>query len=217
MDSANKIGFLFDLDGVLINSEEEYSRIWAQINREFPTGVPNLEKVIKGCTLHKILKDFFPDDETREAVSKRLHEMEKEMHYDYLPFAKNFLVKLKEIGVPCALVTSSDNKKMQHLRDELPDIFSFFEYIVTGDQVSTSKPSPEGYILGAGKIGCRPEKCAVFEDSLQGVMAGQNAGAYVAGVVGTLEKETLNPHCDILINDFSELDLDNLIQILLKR
>lgn len=218
MEELNKkIGFLFDLDGVLIDSEKEYSRIWQQINREFPTGIENLEVIIKGCTLTKILNDHYPEQDVQMKVTKRLHELENQMRYDYLPHAREFLIKLKDMGVPCALVTSSDDEKMRHLKEEIEEIFDFFQYIVTGDQVETSKPSPEGYILGAKKLNKDPKNCVVFEDSLQGVMAGKNAEAYVVGIAGTLPAEKLEPHSNIVINNFNELDLDNLIQELNNR
>lgn len=217
MQPESKIGFLFDLDGVLIDSEKEYSRIWAQINREFPTGIPNLEEVIKGCTLSKILNDHYKDKTIQERVAERLHELENKMKYEYLPYSREFLMEIKDRAIKCALVTSSDNEKMAHLQDEISEIFDFFDFIVTGDLVKTSKPSPEGYLLGASKLNKDPKNCVVFEDSLQGVMAGQNAGAYVVGVAGTLPKEKLMPHSDIVINNFKELDLDNLIQELLTR
>lgn len=204
-------GFLFDLDGVLIDSEKEYSRIWSQINHEFPSGIENLEQVIKGCTLPKILNDHYPDKNTRNLVEARLHELENRMKYDYLPNAREFLEELKRRGLPVALVTSSDNQKMDHLWEELPEIRNYFDFIVTGDLVKTSKPSPEGYLLGSSKIDRKPENCVVFEDSLQGVMAGNNAGALVVGVVGTLPREILAPYSHILINDFKEIDLDDLI------
>lgn len=207
-----EIGFLFDLDGVLIDSEKEYSKIWAQINREFPSGVENLEQVIKGCTLTKILNDNYESEEVRNRVANRLHELENRMKYEYLPHAREFLMELKSRGIPCALVTSSDNKKMDHLREEIGEIFGFFDFIVTGDLVKTSKPSPEGYILAAKKLNKNPRKCVVFEDSLQGVTAGENADSYVVGIAGTLPAEKLKPHSNIVINNFNELDLDNLIQ-----
>lgn len=207
----NKVGFLFDLDGVLIDSESEYSRIWAQINSEFPTGIENLEEIIKGCTLTKILNDHYNDLATQAKVAKRLHELENQMHYEYLPFAHDFLVKIKEKGIPCALVTSSDNEKMKHLWEEIPDIKDFFDVIITGELVNSSKPSPEGYLLGAEKINRNPINCAVFEDSKQGVMAGKNANSLVVGMVGTLKPADLAPFSDILINNFNELDLDQLI------
>lgn len=211
------IGFLFDLDGVLIDSENEYTRIWEKIENEFPTGIENFPKVIKGCTLSKILSDNYPTEDLRQSVACRLHELEAEMHYDYLPYAKNFLEELAERHLPCVLVTSSDNKKMAHLWQQLPELENFFEYIVTGDQVVTSKPSPEGYLLGASKINRNPKNCVVFEDSLQGVMAGNNAGAFVVGIKGTIPEEKIAPHSHILINNFSELVLDDLIHILIKR
>lgn len=210
-DQSYSPGFLFDLDGVIINSESEYSRIWIKINEEYPTGIDKMEEKIKGCTLSKILNEYYSDNETRDAVAKRLHELEDEMVYDYLPFAESFLQKLKEKNIRCALVTSSDNKKMDHLVKDIPDILSYFDFVVTGDMVTKSKPSPEGYLLGAEKICKDPKRCVVFEDSLQGVMAGKNAGALVVGIAGTLPAETLRPYSDLIINDFSELNPEDLI------
>lgn len=212
-----KIGFLFDLDGVIIDSEKEYSRIWSQINKEFPSGVENLEQVIKGCTLSKILNDNYKTEEIRSKVSIRLHELENQMKYEYLPFSREFLSELRKRGLPCALVTSSDNEKMNHLKEEIDEIFDFFDVIITGDLVRTSKPSPEGYLLAADKLNINPSNCVVFEDSLQGVMAGENAGSYVVGVKGTIPEEDLRKHSNIIINNFKELDLENLIQELKKR
>lgn len=210
-NSAKNIGFLFDLDGVLIDSENEYTRIWAQINREYPTGIENFETKIKGCTLTKILTENY-SEEVRPLVSKRLHELEALMRYNFLPNAREFLELAQEMLIPCALVTSSDEVKMNHLYEELPDLSNFFDIIITGSQVKTSKPSPEGYLLAAASIGRNPRNCAVFEDSLQGVMAGKNAGAYVVGVAGTLPEDLLSPFSDIIINRFAELDSDLLIQ-----
>lgn len=211
------IGFLFDLDGVIIDSESEYTRIWDKIEMEFPTGIPNFSQVIKGCTLSKILNDNYSTDATRSAVEIRLHELENQMKYEFLPYAKEFLEKLKKRDLPCALVTSSDNKKMEHLWEEIPELQQMFDYIVTGSQVSKSKPDPEGYLLGASKINCCPQRCVVFEDSLQGVMAGQNAGAYVVGVKGTVAEEKLAPYSHIMVCNFNEIDLDNLILTLQNR
>lgn len=217
IDANQKIGFLFDLDGVIIDSESEYSRIWRLLNKEFPTGVENLEEVIKGCTLSKILNEFYSDEKTRYEVSLRLHEMEDQMVYNYLPFAEDFLKALSDRKICCALVTSSDNKKIAHLKQELPALLDYFDFVVTGDKVKASKPSPEGYLLGAAKINKDPRKCVVFEDSLQGVMAGRKAGAFVVGVCGTLSSKKIEPYSDLLINNFNEINLDDLIQILFER
>jgi len=215
--NCHKTGFLFDLDGVLIDSEREYSRIWAQVNSEYPTGVKSLESVIKGCTLDKILTDHYPDLDVRKKVVKRLYELEGQMKYSYLAGAKELLCELRERNIPAALVTSSNDVKMAHLDEELPDIRGYFDFIVTADLISRSKPDPEGYLLGASSIGCDIVKSVVFEDSLQGVKAGRNSGAYVIGVAGTLPGGVLGPFADIVVESLEEVDLDSLLKILENR
>lgn len=206
-----KVGFLFDLDGVLIDSEKEYSKIWAQINHEYPSGKDNLEVVIKGCTLDKILADNYPDADIQKKVTERLYELEGKMRYRYLPGAFELLRSLKERDMPAVMVTSSNDDKMAHLDEELPDIRSYFTYIVTANQITESKPDPEGYILGAARIGLRATDCIVFEDSIQGVTAGQNAGAYVVGVAGTNTSEALQPFSDMVVDSLIDIDVDILI------
>lgn len=217
ISAKHKPGFLFDLDGVLIDSESEYTKIWEIVNSEYPTGVTSLAHKIKGCTLDKILEDHYPDLSVREKVVSRLYELEKKMEYSYLPGAEALLSELKKRGIPAALVTSSNDVKMAHLDEELPHIRSFFSYIVTADQISASKPDPEGYLLAARKIDRDIRNCVVFEDSLQGVKAGRNSGAYVVGVAGTLPREVISPYSDVVVDSLKEIDLDSLIEILEKR
>lgn len=211
------IGFLFDLDGVLIDSEREYSKIWAQVNREYPSDTKSLEVVIKGCTLDKILDDHYPDPEIRKKVVARLYELEKLMTYNYLPGAEQLLKDIKNSPYKMALVTSSNDVKMAHLDEELPELRGMFDFIVTADLITKSKPDPEGYLLGAKEIGCDAKRCVVFEDSLQGVKAGQNSGAYVVGLAGTLPREVLSPHADIVVDSLEEISMDKLVEILSKR
>lgn len=217
MDINKNIGCLFDLDGVLIDSESEYSRIWKKVNEEFPTGVENLEIKIKGCTLTKILDDHYPDPQIAQKVIDRLYELEGQMKYNYLPGAEKLLQYLKDNKIPHALVTSSNADKMKHLADELPELQDNFDFVVTANLISRSKPDPEGYLLGAEKIRRDIRKCAVFEDSLQGVMAGKRAGAFVVGVAGTLPAEMLAPYSDIIVNSLAEPDYDSLFKILSER
>lgn len=216
-DHHNSPGFLFDLDGVLIDSESEYTKIWETVNNEYPTGISSLASCIKGCTLDKILDDHYPDPSIRKKVVERLYELEKKMKYNYLPGAYELLCNLKERKIPIALVTSSNDVKMAHLVEELPEITSFFTHIVTADQISNSKPDPEGYLLGAKKIGRNILNCVVFEDSLQGVKAGRNSGAFVIGVAGTLSRETISPFADYVVNSLDEINLEQLILTLSNR
>ncbi len=197
-------GGLFDLDGVLIDSEKEYTKIWQEIDDTFHSGFDDLPQRIKGMTLDNIISTYFSKPALKPKVEAMLHQLENEMKYEWLPGAREFLLFLKEKNIPTALVTSSDCMKMKHLKEEIPELESFFNCIVTGDKVSHSKPNPEGYILASSLIGVPPEDCVVFEDSLQGVKAGKTSGAYVVGVEGTLKASDISPFSNIVVSDLSD-------------
>ena len=196
---------LFDLDGVLIDSETEYTRIWSEIGRRFNNPLPDFAQRIKGMTLDNILNTHFPDHSIHEEIKKVLHDLEFKMVYNWKPGAKELLEFLRDNGIPRVLVTSSDNLKMQHLKEERPDLLPLMSDVVTADRISRSKPDPEGYLLGASLAGTEAKDSLVFEDSLQGVKAGKNSGAFVVGVAGTLPESTLLPYSNIVVNQLTEI------------
>ncbi len=210
MEKNERIGCLFDLDGVLIDSEKLYTKIWEAIEQQWPTGIDNFAYKIKGTTLEDILDRYFPDEAVRADVIKELYRLESMMIYAPLPGALAFLDALRERNIPIALVTSSNDLKMQHLWKDMPGFKDKFDVIITGNDVTYSKPNPEGYLTAAHRIGVDPKRCAVFEDSLQGVKAGKAAGAYVVGVTGTLKAEDIAPCSDIVVNSVAEVDIDDL-------
>lgn len=215
--SDNKnVAFLFDLDGVLIDSETEYTRMWTAIDERFRSGFPDLARRIKGMTLDNIISSYFPTADRDELIGM-LYDMESRMSYSWLPGAKEMLEWLDREGIPAVLVTSSNEDKMRHLREELPELVSYFAHIVTADMISRSKPDPEGYLLGARLAGADPRRCVVFEDSLQGVKAGEAAGAYVVGVAGTLPAGTIAPHSDIVTDSLATLNPADIVAVLEKR
>ncbi len=210
-----RMGFLFDLDGVLIDSENAYTRIWETINREYPTGIEDMPQKIKGTTLEKILNDYFPDEQVRKEVTSRLYELEAQMVYSYTPGAHELLEKLSQRLVGVALVTSSDKYKMRHLWKDIPGLKKYFNVIIDGDMVTKSKPDPQGYLRAAGELEAEPAACVVFEDSLQGVKAGKCAGCLVVGVAGTIPRDVIQPYCDIVVDSLTEINPDKIIDLLI--
>ena len=180
-----KFAVLFDLDGVLIDSETIYTQIWNSIDRAYPTGVDDFARKIKGTTLEDILSTYFPKPEVRENVEKMLYDLESEIRYNMLPGASELLASLREAKIPVALVTSSNEIKMNHLFGQIPELRDAFDFIVTGDMVEKSKPDPE--------------------DSLQGVKAGEALGGKVIGVSGTLPASTLAPHATIVVDTLEKV------------
>lgn len=210
------MGLLFDLDGVLIDSERRYTQIWARVDEMYPTGVPDFPHVIKGMTLADILNKYFAPEHHQSIIDYCIGE-ERKLTFGYMPGAVELLRALRDRGVPAAMVTSSDMAKMERLRQVMPDILEWFTAVVYGEMTPKGKPAPDPYLLGAQMIGVDPHRCAVVEDSLQGLRAGRAAGAYLVGMTDTLGRAAIEGNADIVLDSLQELDLDTLIDRLQRR
>ena len=207
---TKRCGILFDLDGVLLDSEGQYSIFWASMDEEYPTGVPDFARFIKGFHLTRIL-GYFADDEERQTVLDKLLAFERNMKFDFFPGALEFVKKLRDAGMPIAIVTSSDRKKMQALYSQHPEFPTLFDQIVTGDMVAKAKPDPECFLMGAQLIGVDIKDCIVFEDSRNGLIAARASGARVIGITTTLTAEEVTPLSDLTANAVSELSLEQVL------
>lgn len=203
---------LFDLDGVIVDSEGTYTEFWSSIDKLYPTGIPDFAIAIKGTNLSKILSNYH-NQEVRDDIVRRLHAFEAEMDYPLIPGAAEFLEALAAKSIKSALVTSSDNAKMDCLFRKLPWLRDAFGAIVTGSMVTRSKPDPEGYILGASMLGIDPSECYVFEDSLQGLRAGRASGAKVIALATTNPHEAVAPLADMVIDTFVGFGIDDMLSI----
>lgn len=187
--NLNPSAILFDLDGVLIDSEGLYTKFWAETEALYPTGIPDFARAIKGTNLDSIMRFFKPEE--RDDVMARILYFDSHLTYPMFPGALELLALLKEKGIPAALVTSSNPEKMDQLYRQFPTFRDNFAAIVNGSMVSRGKPDPEGYLLAARMLGKNPEECVVVEDSLQGVRAGRAAGCEVWALSTTLPAATL--------------------------
>ena len=196
---------LFDLDGVLIDSETLYTRFWEKVGREHHLPSPTFAYDIKGTTLTDILTTHFPDPEVRKDIDRMLHEFENEIVYPVFPGALEFVDALRLKGLKTVIVTSSDDKKMDFLFSQHPDFPTHFDAIVTACDVTRSKPDPEPYQVGARKAGASPAECIVFEDSFQGLEAGRRAGCKVVGLSTTNPAEAIAGKADITVPSLASL------------
>lgn len=206
-----KTGVLFDLDGVLVDSEGEYTKFWGGMGRRYNVGGETFASDIKGTTLTEILK-VFPESE-REGIVRELHEFEKNMTYPWIVGAEPFVKALAEAGIPFAIVTSSDEVKMSYLFKTHPDLKEMAAALVTAGLVTNSKPDPEGYLKGASMIGVPIEDCFVFEDSMQGLEAGRRSGATVIGLATTNSRERINGKAHEIIDDLAGFTIDDMLSV----
>lgn len=206
---------LFDLDGVIIDSESVYTEFWAGIDRRFPTGVDDFAMAIKGTNLTHIL-GFFPDDAVRDSVLAAIHDFELTVEFALYPGAAELMAGLRAAGVKTAIVTSSDRVKMECLYRGHPELETAVDVVIDGSMVSRSKPDPQGYLMAAERLGADPRRAVVVEDSLQGIEAGRRAGAAVAGIATTYPRHALEGKATVVADTISDLTvamLANLVAV----
>ncbi len=205
MVTSLKTAALFDCDGVIVNTEPQYTAFWTTIGHEFLPSRANFAKEIKGNTLINIFNCYFPGDEALQAEIKvRLKHFEAHMQFPYVEGVVAFIRALQQQGIPTACVTSSNEEKMASLYAALPDFQSLFTHIFTAEDTRRSKPAPDCYIAAANYFGLAPQACVVFEDSLSGLQAGRDSGAKVVGLSTENAPERIAPLCDVVIPDFNQ-------------
>lgn len=173
---------LFDMDGLLFDTEATLKRIWQQeagrlgydlhdtLYREL-VGVPNVR-----CE-QKLMEWFqnFPLEEFRRAW-KRVRELERSRNpVPPKKGAAELLARLDALGVPMALATSSSREAVERNREAFPQIFRF-RAMVTIEQVERPKPDPDIYHQAARLLGVSTRECAIFEDSNPGMRAAIASG-----------------------------------------
>ena len=193
---------LFDLDGVIVDTEGQYSLFWKQIGEEYMPGMPDFALAIKGRTLTQIYDTYFPDAADRAAITERLNAFERQMDFPYIAGAREFLEALQAQGVPTAIATSSNCDKMACLYARHPEIKNLVTAVLTAEDARRSKPAPDCYLAAAERLGADISKCIVFEDSPNGLAAGRASGAFVIGVCTSLAAAEIEPLCDAYIEDF---------------
>lgn len=178
---------LFDLDGLLVDSEPVWSVAEAEI-MAWLGGPWNLDvkaqcvgrRVDESCRiLVAIAHSTVPPDDVQARLVGRMCELFRE-HLPVLPGAVELVDAVRAAGVPTALVSSS----FRVLVDAALESFGphRFDVVVAGDEVTHAKPAPEPYLRAATLLGVDPRSCVVVEDSLAGATAGEAAGCAVVVV-----------------------------------
>ena len=203
---------LFDLDGVIIDTELQYSLFWKEIGRKYLDS-SDLDQQIKGLTLEVILGTYFKDDEVSRIVSDAIIRYEGKMEYNYIPGFVSFVEDLKKNNVRMGVVTSSNLVKMNNVYAQHPELKSYFEFVLTSDDYYKSKPDPECFFKGMNLLGASIDNTFIFEDSLNGLKAAKNTGATAIGLTTTNSRESIKDLCDYVINDFTGLEYSFLSNI----
>ena len=195
---------LFDLDGVVFDTEPQYSVFWGAQCREFHPEHPGLEHEIKGQTLVQIYDAWFSGElaEKQPMITERLNKFEQQMDYIYVPGFEEYISQLRSKGVKTAVVTSSNQPKMEAVYQSHPEFRSMFDAMLISEVFERSKPDPDCYLKAAQRLGVKVEDCVVFEDSFNGLKSGKAAGMYVVGLSTTNPATAIRPYCDEIIENY---------------
>lgn len=214
MDTRKPIAALFDFDGVVMDTESQYSKFWKEMGKKYHPETENFELCVKGQTLKLIYDKYFAGMTTeQETITEALNRFEEEMVYEYVPGVEEFIKDLQAHGVKTAVVTSSNNEKMEKVYRVHPELKTTFDKILTAEYFSKSKPDPDCYLLGAKVFDTVTDNCFVFEDSFNGLESGRRAEMTVIGLSTTNSRASIVDKADLVIPDFEGFTFARMMEI----
>lgn len=176
-----KQGAIFDMDGLLFDTERMYRDSWKQSAQQFGlVHNPNFPRTVcgsSGAHMREIILQYYPQVDAKAFADDCILRVERELetHVPEKTGVRDILQYFKQHGVRVAVASSSKRATVLHNLKQA-DILSYFDAVVSGDQVTHGKPAPDIFLLAAQQIGCDPENCYVFEDGTNGIRAGAAAG-----------------------------------------
>jgi len=203
---------LFDMDGVLVDSEHLMLHVAAEALRAFDISakpedfepyIGTDEENYFGSVMRKYGKKYTKEvrDHAFDVYGMRISS--DNVCHD----AERIISALKNASIPFAICSSANKKKIRHNLRVLGMHADDFDAVVSGEDVTRNKPDPEIYLTGAAILGISAKDCIVVEDSLSGIRSGKAAGAVTVGVGTTLTKAQFDAegNADYYISELSGL------------
>ncbi len=211
---ASRIGVIFDMDGVLVDTYAPHLRSWCLLAEE--TGFSVTEQQFAatfGKTSREIIRVSF--GVTQPSEVQRLDDRKESLYRDIIrdgvpqmPGAMDLVKRLHDGGIPIAVGSSAPPENVELVSEQL-GLNPFLSGKVTGWDVQRGKPDPQVFELAANQIGISPAECVVIEDAPVGIEAARRAGMRVIGLVGTHPAKALSS-ADRVIAHLDELNTESL-------
>lgn len=176
-----KQGAIFDMDGLLLDTERMYRASWEKSTEQFGlVHNPDFPRAVCGSSgmhMQEIILQYYPQVDAKAFAADCILRVEREFqtHVPIKAGVSEILQYFKQRGVKIAVASSSKRETVKSNLNQV-GILSYFDAVVSGDQVEHGKPAPDIFLLAAQQIGCAPENCYVFEDGTNGICAGAAAG-----------------------------------------
>ena len=204
---------LFDMDGVIIDTEPFFLRSESMLLKEFGVDT-ELEYHFRyqGTTheyMWEAMKNEFnlnaPVGELVERANVIRNRLMEEDGLQPIPGVISFIARLHEAGVPLAIASSSPLTDI-HKAVKALDIEKYFSYFVSGESVAHSKPAPDIFLDAAENLKANPENCVVIEDSRNGVASAHAAGCKCIGFCNLEFPPQDLSLATVIVTDFSGID-----------
>ncbi|MEO5995750.1 MAG: beta-phosphoglucomutase family hydrolase [Chitinophagaceae bacterium] len=218
----DKKAFLFDMDGTMMDNMQYHLQAWEKIVLEEGSKLKSNDifKQLYGKNteiLGRILsKKKFSIDQLKEKATRKdsLYRQLYSPHIKLIQGLREFLADAKHQDVLLAIASGTAIKNVDFALDKL-QIRDYFDVIVSGADVKTSKPDPETFLKAAEQLKVLPSDCIVFEDVPKGVEAAQLAGMRAIVVLTSHIKEEFAPFTNVIqtITDFRLLNVQELIYL----
>jgi HAD superfamily hydrolase (TIGR01509 family) len=190
---------LFDMDGVLVDSEELIARSAMMMFKElygyemprdafYPYVGAGEDRFIGGPAEEH---GFAVDIRTAKARTYELYGSLAERYIKVLPGAPEYLRACRSLGLKIAVASAADRCKVLINLGILGLGEDFFDALVTGSDIERKKPFPDIYLLAASRVGADPKRCLVVEDAVNGIVAGVAAGARCLGITSGFSEDAL--------------------------
>lgn len=174
---------LFDMDGLLLDTEKLLVRFWQEaaseagfnMTREIALNIRSMHRSFAVPYLKSVLGDNFDYAKTRARRMELMSGYLAENGLELKKGAKELLTYLNKNNIPAAVVTATDSERAEKYLKET-GIFGYFERIISAAMVKEGKPKPDIYLYAAEQLGLEPYECAALEDSPNGVKAAASAG-----------------------------------------
>lgn len=204
---------IFDLDGVIADSEPWWNKIDAALLAEHGvTYGGEYHREVLGVS-YPVAVEFYKKTFDLSAPTSEMMRRRGEIAAEFFardiglfPSARSVLEELRAMNLPLAVGTSSVSTSARPFLDR-HELSAFFQVIVTGDEVASGKPHPDIYLRAAEKLGVAPGACLVIEDALSGIAAAKAAGMRVAAIPDTrfVDPREYGEAADHLLGSLSEI------------
>jgi HAD superfamily hydrolase (TIGR01509 family) len=212
---------IFDMDGVIVDTNAFHKVAIQQFCRKYGFELTDaqLRANVYGRTNKDWLTNLFGTLSAKQlqAYAEEKEQLFREMYAPHIKPVKGlvaFLEKLVNASIPRAIATSAPRANVDFVLDKTM-LGKYFDTILDESMVTHGKPNPEIYLKTALALGFPNDRCIVIEDSLSGATAGVKSGSKVIGITTTHTREELT-EASIVINDFDELSVSDLTNILQK-